>query len=174
MTDKTAKLKSLNNEKLIDVVKNYRQYGYDDNLRNTAIEILGNRGVDENQLKLTGNFENETYNSSQEIYNSFKQNSMITFICYLVVLLTKIFLSINYTNSESLILGLSIINLIVLISYLIFLIKSFINQLNFFKTIGKKFNSGGVFVYFILGMPFYIFMYFYFRNQMKEEMKLIK
>lgn len=37
MTDKIERLKKLDTDKLIDVVKNYRQYGYDENLRNSAI-----------------------------------------------------------------------------------------------------------------------------------------
>ena len=59
MSDKIEKLKSLDNDKLIDVVKNYRQYGYSNELRTAAIEILDSRGIDQEKLKLTGNFDNE-------------------------------------------------------------------------------------------------------------------
>ena len=45
MTDKIERLKKLDTDKLIDVVKNYRQYGYEENLRNSAISLLEERGI---------------------------------------------------------------------------------------------------------------------------------
>ena len=174
MTDKTSRLKSLNNKKLIDVVKNYRQYGYDDNLRDAAIIILDERGIDKELLKLTGNFENTTYDSAERLYKVFRRNSKIAFILYVIILITNIFVSIPARNSEILSLITIIINWSALLGYFVFLIKTFINQSSFFKTIGKDFDSSGALMYLFLGMPFYILMYFYFRNQMNIEMKLIK
>ena len=37
-------LNKFDNDKLIDVVKNYKRYGYDDELRDYAINLLGERG----------------------------------------------------------------------------------------------------------------------------------
>jgi hypothetical protein len=48
------------------------------------------------------------------------------------------------------------------------------NQNQFYKAINKDYGTEGALLYLFLGMPFYIFMYFYFRNQMKEKMKEIK
>ena len=45
MADLMTTLKTLDNSKLIDVVKNYKQYGYDEETRNSAISILEERGV---------------------------------------------------------------------------------------------------------------------------------
>lgn len=39
------KISSLSVDKLEDIVKNYRQYGYSDEIRNYCIEILTKRGV---------------------------------------------------------------------------------------------------------------------------------
>ena len=36
-------LNKFDNDKLIDVVKNYKRYGYDDELRDYAINLLGER-----------------------------------------------------------------------------------------------------------------------------------
>lgn len=71
MTDKIERLKKLDTDKLIDVVKNYRQYGYDENLRNSAISLMENRRITKEQLKLTGNFVNRTYAFADELYKSF-------------------------------------------------------------------------------------------------------
>jgi hypothetical protein len=37
MNEKEERLKNLDTEKLMDVVKNYRQYGYDEKLRMLAV-----------------------------------------------------------------------------------------------------------------------------------------
>lgn len=48
------------------------------------------------------------------------------------------------------------------------------NQNQFYKTIGQDYGTEGVMLYLLFGMPFYMFMFFYFRNQMKDKMKEIK
>ena len=174
MTDKTAVLKTFDNEKLIDVVKNYEQYGYNDDLRNIAIGILEDRGIDKNQLMLTGNFENETYKTAENFYNSFKQNSIITFIFYIIGFITAILLPVFAIGSELLSRITLLIAIIAIILYLIFFIRSFINQVNFFKIIEDLPGLGTLVIYFLLGVPLFVFLYFFYKNKMKEQMKLIK
>jgi hypothetical protein len=60
------------------------------------------------------------------------------------------------------------------ILYIVFLIISFMNQNQFYKAIGHDYGTEGALLYLFLGMPFYMFMYFYFRNQMKDKMREIK
>ena len=174
MTNNAEKLNKLNDSKLIDVVKNYRQYGYDDELRASAISILNDRGITKEQLQLTGDFENKTYDFAQELYNSFEKNSKIAFVLYGILLLTNILIPILASNSDSLGLFTLILNWVSLIGFIVFLIKSFMNQNQFYKLINKDYGAEGALLYLFLGMPFYIFMYFYFRNQMKEKMEEIK
>jgi hypothetical protein len=174
MVDNTERLNKLDDSKLIDVVKNYRQYGYDDELRATAISILDGRGITKEHLQLTGDFENKTYDYAQELFESFSRNSKIALILYGILLLTNILVPIIASNSATLGLLALILNWSSLIGYFIFLIKSFMNQNQFYKTINKVYGTEGALLYLFLGMPFYIFMYFFFRNQMKEKMNEIK
>ena len=44
-------LKRFDNDKLIDVVKNYKRYGYDDEIRDYAINLLKERGWSVEDLK---------------------------------------------------------------------------------------------------------------------------
>lgn len=173
MHDKSEKLKSLDNEKLIDVVKNYKQYRYDDELRNTAIEILEERGIDKEQLKLTGNLENKEYNTAADLYNAFGRSSKAAFTFYILIFITKIMVSIVSGDSSTLLTTIVVLFWSSLILYCTLLIKSFIVQSRFLKIIGKEYSSAAFMIYFLLGMPLYIIMYFYFRRQMSEEMKLI-
>lgn len=174
MTDYSQRLKHLDDKKLMDVVKNYRQYGYNISIRAKAISILGERGFSEETLELTGNMYNKTYDYAETLYSSFKRNSKVAFILFSLLLITNISTSIfvvsaNYLTSVSV-----SINAIATILYLLFLIKSFLNQNKFYKVTNDDYGTEGVLMYFLLGMPLYIVMYFYFGNQMKEKMKDIQ
>ncbi len=168
------RLKRMENKKLIDVVKNYRQYGYSDELKNEALIILKSRGIDEFELRLTGNFQNSTYDRAFGLYDSFRRNSRIAFGLYLYLIFGNILLTLLFLNWSHADLFLSITNVMVLLGYLFFLLKSFMDQSNFYKALGKSFGADGAIIFFLIGMPLYIFMYFYFRKQMKEQMATIQ
>lgn len=169
MTDKSE---TLDNSKLMDVVRNYRQYGYDEKLRAKAISLLEDRGVSKEHLKLSGNFTNQSYDFAIQLYGAFSRNSKIAFILYGIVFVSNIFISVVPDRLETLgLLGL-FVNIGALLLYFAFLIKSFMNQNEFYSAIKQEYD--GALIYVFVGMPFYIFMYFYFRNQMKEKIKEIK
>ena len=174
MSDTINRLKSLDNNKLIDVVKNYRQYGYSEEIRSEALKILDERGIDEMTLKLTGNFDNTTYDEAARHFEDFKRNSRIAFILYGAFLTMTLLLVWFIPDFHGLGLIIAIIPVALLFTFLFFLIRSFLNQAQFYKTNGKEYGADGAIIYLILGMPFYIFMYFYFRNQMRNLMKTIK
>jgi hypothetical protein len=168
------RLNKFDDLKLIDVVKNYRQYGYDDELRGVAISILNERGITNEQLQLTGNFEKTTYDFAQELYDDFSRNSKIAFILYGVLWLSNI-LALTLTSSSLLVGAIAgIISWLALIGYFTFLIKSFINQHRYYKTISQDYGAEGALIYLFIGMPFYILMYFFFRRQMRERMPGVK
>lgn len=174
MEDYSERLKNLDDKKLIDVVKNYRQYGYSDNLRASAISILNSRGITNEQLQLTGNFDNKTYDDAQILFNSFNKNSKVTFILFLIILLTNILIPIVSQSSENMAIVTLLMNAVSSIAYVVFLLKSYINQNQFYKVINQDYGTEGIIMYLLLRMPFYILMYFYFKNQMKEKMREIK
>lgn len=174
MTDKHERLLKLDNEKLIDVVKNYRQYGYDDQLRETAINILADRGISKEQLQITGSFENKTYDYANDLFASFLKNSKIAFVMYLVLFSSRILIQIIPDDSVGLAWTLLIVTILSFILYFVFLIMSIMNQNQFYKAIGQDYGTEGALLYLFLGMPFYMFMYFYFQNQMKDKMKEIR
>lgn len=167
------RLRKLDADKLIDVVKNYRQYGYTDAIRNYALTILEERGINKNDLQLTGNYENKTYDFAIDLYASFKRNSANAFICYALLILIKFgapHLGVSSNYSAMVIITIYILSLAI---YFIFLVRSFLNQSEFYKLSGDDFGLGGTLLYLFLGMPFYFPMYFVFKNQMKEKMKVI-
>ena len=160
MTEIEEQLNKLKTPQLIDIVKNYRQYGYDENLRFIAISILEDRGITKNELELTGNFNNATYDSAEGLYNSFCKNSSIAFICYSLVMLLTFLNFAHLFNSNDYNSAFIILKYVIFSIYLYFIIRSFLNQSQFYKTIGQDYGIDGALVYVIIGMPFlYIYVF---------------
>ena len=165
------RLAKFDSGKLIDIVKNYRQYGYSDDLRAYAIELLEQHGISKDDLRLTGNLENTTYNHAKDIFSSYHRNSLIAFVAYCFALFIKGSSAFHLITPGS---STSLVFIILIVVFLTFLIRSFLNQNDFYKLTGGDFGSEGVLIYLVLGMPFYIIMYFRFQKQMKEKMSLIR
>ena len=170
-TDIKEKLSKLDRSKLTDIVKNYRQYGYSDDVRAYTIKLLEQHGISQEDLRLTGNLENTTYTYANDILSSYKRNSLIAFVSYCFTIVIKGLTIYHFVTPTYMTSILLIVSTIV---YLIFLLMSFFNQNEFYKLTGSDYGSEGILLYLFLGMPLYIFMYFVFRNQMKERMALIK
>lgn len=171
--DNIERLKNMDDNKLIDIVKNYRQYGFDNELRMAAIKILEERGIDKTILELTGNFENKTYDYARELYTSYDQNSKIAFFLYVLLLITFIGDMIDGNNYPKIGLIILIFECGLLIAYLVFFIKSYLNLNQFFKITNSPHDSERTIMFFTAGSALYLLMYFYYKNLMKERMKLI-
>jgi len=167
------KLKSFDDSKLIDIVKNYRQYKYDENIRNVAISILESRGIDLDTLKLRGDFINKSYDDAKQEFESFEKSSKIAFTLYGLMLIFRISSSLAKSNEVLQVIFLILFG-ISIIGYLIFLIKSFVNQSRYYEIIGKKESQLNPGLYFTVGLMIYLVMYFIFRKQMREEMNEIR
>jgi hypothetical protein len=165
------KLQNLSNDKLIQVVKNYRQYGYDVDTRNAAIDELKTRGISEEMLQVTGNQENDTYQRSVLLYKSFLNKTRWGLVCYLLLLVFRF----GYASADQkLALVLIVVLLAILLCFFVLLIQSFFLQADFYKLIGNKMGSDAVLLYLVLGLPFYFVLFFYFRKQMREKMNEIQ
>jgi len=174
MENKIERLKKLDDTKLIDVVKNYRQYGYDEELRNSAIGILESRGHDMESLILRGDFENKSYNDAELYFKSFEKQSKLAFIFYGLILIVKILIPLITKSIESVQLIIVIVFWISLFGYIVSLIQSFMSQSKYYKLIGKQESQLNPGLFFTLGMFLYMIMYFVFRKQMKEDINIIR
>lgn len=123
MTDKIKRLKKLNNNQLIDVVKNFRQYGYDDKLRETALSILEERGISKTALKLTGNYKNQSYQSALDLYHLYSKNSNITLTLFIILLLTNILVPVLNTGSSLIGTILLLVNIVAFLLFFVFFDK---------------------------------------------------
>ena len=65
-------LNKFDNNKLIDVVKNYKRYGYDDELRDCAVNILEGRGWSREELQQFGYLTNHDYDEAEKQYKAYR------------------------------------------------------------------------------------------------------
>lgn len=142
--DSSERLKNLDNSKLIDVVRNYKRYGYDDVVRNAAITLLNERGYTIEELSLLGYLENQDYDEAVKQYNAFCRNSKIAI---LFLLLSGGLLSVIY---------------------IIMIYMAYRSQNRFYLALNRK--NDNPFIYDIFGVMFY----FHVRDKMKEELKGIR
>lgn len=137
-------LNKFDNNKLIDVIKNYKRYGYNDELRDCAVNILEGRGWSREELQQFGYLTNHDYDEAEKQYKAYKRNSLIG-ICTLV-----------FSGG------------ILAVVYLIFLILAYRNVARFYKALGRNEDETALFN--VLG----VLAYFHLKERMKEELKGIR
>jgi hypothetical protein len=160
------RLKELDNLKLVDIVKNYKQYGYSKELREQVMGLLRDRGFTREDLGLMGGFEHTTYDEAKEHYEAYNRNSAIALGFYIYAVIARIILKVDTQHVQ---LFLSVTSICAIIVFLVSIVRAFLNEQVFYKVTGEKQDMGGVF-FILFGIPFYIFMYFYFRGIMKARM----
>lgn len=138
----TDALKRMDNDKLLDVVKNYRRYGYDEETRDTAICILAERGWSAEDLKMFGYLDNWNYDEAEKQYNAYRRNSKIGFAILILSVGTLAFV------------------------YLVFVYLAFLNQQKFYKALGREDESS-----MNADMFWNVMLYFHLRNKMREQLK---
>lgn len=173
-SDEYATLNGYDEKELIKVIKNYRQYDYSRTHRNTAVSILNSRGITNQQLKFSGNFDNQKFEEAIRLKYKFDEDSKLAFILYAIGI-PLIILGRVFENNGYPILGMSlfIIGLIVGITYLFSLIKSFISSSNLNKHLGKESGTSAI-VYLLFGLPLYFIFYLYQKKATSEALYLNK
>ncbi|MBS2213969.1 hypothetical protein KEM09_21350 [Carboxylicivirga mesophila] len=174
MPGSTDKLKTLDNSKLMDVVKNYKQYGYDLEIRQAAITILEERGISTQDLKMTGNFENTRFEEASRYFDSFFRSSKLALIAYCAVIAFNLLPGFIAEIAPSILTLVVIGSWLSLIIYFVFIIKSLLDHNRLYKLIGNNYNTNGTIMYYILGAPLYFIFYFVFKKQVYNEMRTIQ
>lgn len=163
------KLKGMNEAKLVDIAKNYQRYGYDENIKNQALELLEKRGFNTEDIKLMGQEKTINFELAKSQLRLFNRNSILAFIFYIIAVIVSIYFLTEAYNElmESLVkLGLYGI-------YLSFMIWSVVNLKNYYEIVRKDDYSMDMLIYTFFGIPFYALAFIYTRSKMKEELDRI-
>ena len=169
-SEDTSELDHFENHKLIDVVKNFRQFGLSLNYKQTALKILNKRGISELELKMSGNLSNQNYENELRNYIDFKENSKLALVFNLLTIVLGFGGSILSNNEFSTIgQAMNGIAIISLIFFVIVFQKTTSNQSDFYKLLNIKFLTNA-FVFIILGIPLFFFCRIFFIKKMKEDL----
>ena len=169
-SEDTSELNQFENDKLIDIVKNFRQFGLSLNYKQKALKILNSRGISELELKMAGNLSNQNYENALRLYIDFKENSKLALVLNIFTILLGLGGSFLSNNGNPL-LGqiLSVIAVLSLIFFVVVFQKSSSNQSDFYKLLSIKFLTNS-FVFIILGIPLFFLYRPFFVKKMKEDL----
>ncbi|AUP77532.1 LptF/LptG family permease [Flavivirga eckloniae] len=166
-------LNSYENDKLIDILKNYKQYDYDASFKAMSLSILENRGVSKQELKISNNFSNQKYEEAVRLTSAFEEDSKLAFILYIIgAVLAVPGLILKNNTFPTLGTTLVAIGIVFGVIYLIALVKSFNYQSNFYKLIDKR-SIGNVILFILIGLPLYFIYYLLQRKKIKEDLNQI-
>jgi hypothetical protein len=172
MNDIKAKLDTYDDLKLIDIVKNYRQYGYDETLKATVLDILNERGIRKEDLMQTGNLSNTLFDNADILLKSYKTNAQTAFWCYIGMVICTLITS--FVSQETVVYVTNKLSWGLFFSFFYYLCLSFFNQFQFYKIIKKDMSSWDILIYFFIGLPFYALLYFFFRERMESDLKGVR
>jgi len=154
-------LKEYSDNVLINIFKNSEQFNYSYDYRAKAIKILDSRGITQEQLLAENNFENVNYKKLQENISLYYSSVKVTLLVYLITIITSLVMNNNPSLGFFLLFGISAV---------IFYISLYQSQKKIDEignTIGRKIEPG-IELVFLVGFPFFIFIYLYNNKVLKE------
>jgi len=172
-SENSDELERSSNEQLIDIVKNYRQFGLSYNYKSVALGHLKNRGISELELRMSGQLLNEKYETGIRHLTDFKENSKLAVVLYFVMVVFGLGGSILNNNGFPTVGPiLIIVASIATILFLMLFKKTVMNQSNFYTLLKKNFMTNSV-VFILLGLPLFVLYRIYFSKKMTEDLSKI-
>lgn len=164
-------LENYDDNKLIDIVKHYRQYNYGIEYKNSSLQVLESRGITQQQLKFAGNLTDYSYEEALRLKYLYEENSKLAFVLYVISFILILPGSILENNGyPKLGSGLFITGNIIALFYIFALVKSFIDSSNLNKQLGKN-NISNALIFILFGLPLYFVFYFFQKKKIKEDLK---
>ncbi len=167
-------IQNLDDNKLIEIVRNYRNFDYTVEHKNTAISVLTSRGITRQELKMAGHLNNDFFEEATNLKNDYVEDSKLSIILYLIGALLIAGGSVLINNKFP-----GIGNIVVLIGIIIFLVfvfalmKSFTKHSSLYKHLGKN-NSINNILFLVFGLPLYVVIYFIQKIQIKKDLNAIE
>ena len=169
-----GQLKTYSDEKLIDLMRNYRQYELDVSYRNSAIQLMNERGFSREELRFGGKLNNENYENAMRFKRDYDEKAVIASFLYIVVLLIGVGGAVLNNNGFP-VMGKIMIGIgsLALILYLFALMRIFSNHTQIYKLLGQNRISNLLYLL-LLGIPLFPLYRYYFGNRLREDMKQIR
>lgn len=163
-------LLTFDNSKLIQIVKNHRDFDYKYEHKNSAISILNERGITVQELRLAGHLSSRKHDEIISLKNEYEEDSKLAFIFYIIMTPLNILAGVfNNNGPQSLAIIFFVLGIITFLIFVIALMKSISKHIDLFKALGKSRSANGAILYF-LGLPLYFIFYFIQKNQIETEL----
>lgn len=165
-------LEGYDNNKLIDVIKNYREYDYSIAYKNSSVAILETRGITAQELKIGGHFTNQKYEEAVRLKHMYDEDSKLSLILYAIAVPLILLGSILKNNTFPLIGNILFVTGIVIEVLFLF---SFMKSFNSFSNLTKQLDKsaiGGALIFLLFGIPLYMVNYFIQSKQIAKELKM--
>ncbi|WP_188604482.1 LptF/LptG family permease [Aquaticitalea lipolytica] len=157
-------------DKLIDIIKNYKQYNYDVRSKSVAFNLLVQRGVTIDEIQTQGIVIKAEHNQSDKIAKDSIDYSKYTMIFYCIgVILLVLFLVFRNNKLPELAIASRDLSIISLGIYLLYFIVTNLKIKQFYNTLSIKVKQVSIFLM-ILGFPFYAITHFFLKNKLKEDL----
>lgn len=159
-----------NNDKLIDILKDYERYEVTKSSKSKAFAILTKRGVSLEELSTKGILVDKTMISSVAKAKDVIDYSRFAFIFYLIgvilLVLHFVFKNNKFPEFASASIDLSFISLFV---FLLYFLTTYIHSIKFYKHLNLKVKPLSPLLM-LLGLPFYGISHFLLRNKIREDL----
>jgi len=162
---------------LKDILKNYRQYNYSEDVRLAALHELKLKGYDELQLKMAGDYENTAYSDAERLYHKFSKLSKpavfmsLSFIVFLILFIVgKVYFSKTETITQ---IPLFIALGSILLFYIFGSRAMHLNQ-KFYHLINKPDLAESMLLVRVVGPLIYGFIHRGAKKRMKEQLEMIR
>ena len=167
-------LLNYSNDKLIDILKNYRQYELHISYYNTALQLLDSRGLSKQNLKFGGNLVNENYENALRYKSAYDDYSRIALVLYITYVVFGVGgLVLNNNGFPTLGPIFIIIGVLSFIIFIIALIKAYINQTNFYKLLENN-KASNIIALILLGIPLNFIYKGFFSKKFEDDLKQIR
>jgi len=154
------KLNNFDNDVLIKIVKDAKQFGYTNDYRNKALKILESRNITQQELLLNNNLYNVDYNKVEELSKQYKKYSKVTMVVYIAML------GLSFFGKPSTLIAIILAFIIAGVFYTaLFKSQQILDEIG---TISNKKLDLNLYLVVAAGFPFFILFYFYNRSYLKE------
>ena len=167
-------LQKLDDNKLISIVKDYRNYDYTVEHKNTAISVLVSRGITRKELKMAGHLNNDFFEEATTLRNDYVEDSKLAFILYAIGLILILGGRVLINNKIAAVGNiLFIVGIIAFLIFIFALSKSFSKHSNLYKHLEKNNSINGI-LFSVFGLPLYFIFYFIQKKQIKKDLDTIE
>ncbi|WP_313786757.1 LptF/LptG family permease [Flagellimonas pelagia] len=155
--------------RLVDMTKNYKQYEYSKEYRNTALKVLETRGTTVEVLRYRGDLSNEKYEKALENYSQYLKYADWALNLYFISLVLPIILAFTGIQLPVLVS----VNVLIYLVFLYCVARSSIQFSNLYKLIGKDMFLNPILIFFI-GMLAYVVIYYINRKHIRKDLNSIR